>query len=437
MWTLAVGLTVGVAVSGEPSERFRSPGLSSMSFLCTAPLPGTALDTVRTRLGAEGFDVTTTLPPLEALEGPVALVKPLDPGFVGPDADFLQYKGRGLEAADVEALQGEQTGFWIATIAPTPHQDTVVRQTGALAAELASTCGAYLWDEETREVFDRQAWEDRRVDRVAEDPGLSVTNHMVMHSYQDGELLRVITLGMAKFGLPDLVVEDVPRRLSSSTASLVNLAAQTLLERGGLDEPLLALDVATIRHEGLRTMLSSDWAAGATGQLQVRLFNATAEDGDPDNALLGIDFEGVPGESFTERLDGALSSLFGSEDTIQMVDQHDKRLQALQAEALLLIGTSVKDRFRAGLPLGAQLMVKGGFDTASGGTEWMWVEVTRWRGRKVIGILANDPHDVPGLRSGARVKLKEQELFDYLFMFDDGTTEGNATGAYIQRLQGK
>jgi len=65
----------------------------------------------------------------------------------------------------------------------------------------------------------------------------------------------------------------------------------------------------------------------------------------------------------------------------------------------------------------------------------MWVEVVRWQGRTIRGILQNDPFEVPDLKSGARVEVKEGSLFDYILEKKDGTKEGNETGRLIERQQ--
>lgn len=63
----------------------------------------------------------------------------------------------------------------------------------------------------------------------------------------------------------------------------------------------------------------------------------------------------------------------------------------------------------------------------------MWVEVTKWKGDDIEGILENDPEEVPGLRAGQRVNVRQQDVFDYLHNFDN-TTEGNTTGEIIKKM---
>ena len=88
-----------------------------------------------------------------------------------------------------------------------------------------------------------------------------------------------------------------------------------------------------------------------------------------------------------------------------------------------------KPRFMKGLPPGESLLVKAGFARPeTTGRELMWLEVLRWDGQTLKGILQNDPQGVPGLKRGAAVELDESAVLDYLVRRPDGTEEGNETG---------
>ncbi|MFW5739820.1 MAG: DUF2314 domain-containing protein [Myxococcota bacterium] len=76
-------------------------------------------------------------------------------------------------------------------------------------------------------------------------------------------------------------------------------------------------------------------------------------------------------------------------------------------------------------------MVKAPFKTASGGNEWMWVEVISWQGSTIRGVLQNVPYDMPGLKQGARVEVEESAIFDYIYTSSDGGQVGNETDALL------
>ena len=76
-------------------------------------------------------------------------------------------------------------------------------------------------------------------------------------------------------------------------------------------------------------------------------------------------------------------------------------------------------------------MVKVPFATPTGRKEWMWVQVSRWQGPRIHGVLDNDPVDVTHLKAGAHVDVLEDEVLDYLFYHRDGTREGNETASLM------
>ena len=96
---------------------------------------------------------------------------------------------------------------------------------------------------------------------------------------------------------------------------------------------------------------------------------------------------------------------------------------------------SLRKEFNAGLQPGEHLLLKAPFETSSGGREWMWVEVSSWKGDDIVGLLANEPEDVKGLRAGSTVKVSEKEVFDYIRYKADGSSEGNETGKEIEKVR--
>ena len=83
---------------------------------------------------------------------------------------------------------------------------------------------------------------------------------------------------------------------------------------------------------------------------------------------------------------------------------------------------------------GERLLVKAPFEVPDGGgEEWMWVEVTAWKGDVIHGLLMNRPHRIPDLEPGAKVTVKEGDVFDYMHEHEDGTLEGNETGELIRK----
>jgi uncharacterized protein YegJ (DUF2314 family) len=159
---------------------------------------------------------------------------------------------------------------------------------------------------------------------------------------------------------------------------------------------------------------------------------ARRDQGDPENRLIEIVFPG-PSLRRQERHSALLAELFGTQDEVVGV-RHDDEVLAASARARKAV-LKHKPRYASEPPLGEQLLVKAPFATPDGGNEWMWIEVVRWQGTTLRGVLQNEPHQVPGLKSGARVEVQESSLFDFILIRPDGTREGNETGALIEKRQ--
>ncbi len=97
----------------------------------------------------------------------------------------------------------------------------------------------------------------------------------------------------------------------------------------------------------------------------------------------------------------------------------------------------MRDEFADGVPDMNNLAVKAPFATASGGTEWMWVSVTSWKGDTIRGVLDNDPYDVPSLKHGSKVEVNESAIFDYIYRKADGTQMGGKTVEIMLKRRGE
>jgi len=346
-------------------------------------------------------------PPTGVWDSPFAYVDkpPLDK-YAPPDMSSLQYFARGLSEQQKEELQRSQEVTAMHFGGPPGGSLGTYKVALGIAATVGADTGGLLWDEDTREVFTREAWA-RRMDGFDGDLP-SVRDHVAIHGYKHGGLIRIVTLGMRKFALPDVAMNDVPANVSQSASSLVQVVCQSLLEN-----PTLAED--------------------ARKTTTVSLAMAKPQPGDADNGLIDIVFPG-PAIGLQERQSALLSELFGSTDRLLAAKSDDTELTAasLRAKAEVM---KLKPRFKTGAPELEHLMVKAPFDTDDGNREYMWIEVTRWEGDTVSGVLESDPFGIKALKSGARVSVKESLIFDYIHVLPDGGRQGNETGKILERKQ--
>jgi len=137
-----------------------------------------------------------------------------------PPEDLILYFGRGFSKEDVAQLNRARqvTTLWFLS-SPDDFQKTL-KEANLLALDFATSTTGFLWDEENRECFTLQAWRQRRIE-AWKDRFPLMTDQIVLHAYNTGELNRAVTLGMAKFGLPDICIKDFPRAYVTGMATLI------------------------------------------------------------------------------------------------------------------------------------------------------------------------------------------------------------------------
>ncbi len=373
-------------------------------------------------VGETAFTIVPKVPTAVILSPPVSELPP-------PSLDFLRHSARGLDDAAKEALQhpAAVTALRISG----PAAKAVPSYRAALRALLAiekAGPGAIL-DDETRETFSREKLTARA--EAFSGPVPVIREHVVVHVYKSGSLLRAVSLGMRKLGLPDMAVSEVSHSNSEAMVSLMTYALQSFAEHPALPEAgKLALDIPSLAGDPKRDEFAGGASRPGTGKGTLHLVQAKPEEGDADNRLIGLDFPG-PEKSLHERQAKALATILGSgEGPMVMARPDDAELERARERARAKVMT-LKPRWRDG-PDVEGLLVKGPFRTSSGGVEWMWVEVTRWRGKTLDGILQNEPFDVPKLKPGARVTVDEGEIFDFIHRLPDGGVEGNETSRILQ-----
>ncbi len=397
-----------------------------------------ALPALRQRVKGPGMpSLVETLPktPPTAPIVHATLLDTVQKSYRPPSLDLLQRFGRGVDLDQAQALQQAEDALVLRFAHPAQNGLLAYRAALQLAEQVARDTQGLLWDEETREVFTPDAWRKRRLDSWSGDiPDAALQT--VIHAYKGDKQVRSITLGMVKFGLPDVVIDDFSWSNSRQMGNLLNAFAQALVEGATLKSTgQYDLDLRSLRHARVRDELLPTLKSNANTVARLRLINGKAESGDPDNRLLEVNFDRYPGPDHYARQDALLSALFGSEDGVTRV-KHNEELLAASAAATKHL-PALRDAFRKGLQPGEYLLLKAPFATTGGTNEWMWVEVLGWEGDTIRGLLKNEPVDVPSLHAGQEVKVSQSKVFDYLRRHPDGREEGNETGKILQRMQAR
>lgn len=352
--------------------------------------------------------------------------------YAPPSLELLRYFGRGLTIEQAQALQKAPHVLILSFAHPASQATAALRQAETFVAELARQGQVVIWDEETREAFTANAWEAARL-QSWEGEVPDVSKQIIIHAYNNDGHTRAISLGMARFGLPDLVINDTIWSLNTPLGHAINGVGQQLVESGPPDDKgSLTFRIAGLRHTAVRKRLSDGVLPGGSGQGRLRLLEAPAEQGDPENALVALTFDTYAGSSATERQVNFVKAVFGSQPDDVVAVRQDAALREASKRARLQL-PALQKVFQRGLSPGEQLQIKAPFVTKNGGREFMWIEVMEWNGEQIKGMLRSDPRFVPGLKAGQIVEARQSEVFDYLRRWPDGRTEGNETSKLLKQ----
>jgi uncharacterized protein YegJ (DUF2314 family) len=382
----------------------------------------------------EYFQVVDELPN-SSLKPVIAhsITKKIKESYPVPDLSYLAYFGRGLDKQQATNIQNSDLAIKIDIAYPQNISNESLRAATTSIFNFAVSAGGLIWDSETREMFTPKAWKKKRIDSWSgETP--AVEDHIVIHAYNSNEGARAITLGMAKFGLPDIVVNNFAWSLNRPMGNLINLVAQSTTEGfTPSKDGILELNIDKLKNTDYKKKLLFTLKDNAEPTLTIQLGAGNHEEGDPNNYITELLFPSRKDVSLSEEHETLLSSLFGWEDKISYV-QHNALITAASERAKQKL-EDLRKYFNNGLAPGEFIQVKAPFLTPDGGNEWMWVEVLSWKNNVIAGLLKNQPHHIPNLKGGSEVTVKQEDVFDYIINHPDGTSEGNETGALITEYQ--
>ncbi len=437
--TLTLLLLIGCKSGANRSAlKEGSPFSQTISFQYAVytPVTGHNSSDIINRLLAEQFpEITRTSSYPKTVDKPylVVSVKSTDE-YIVPDSLSIVYYSYGLSEKQKEDLANCKEVVTVDFIHPTQHIWKGLRSANSLLLQLGRETGGTLWDEETRETFTTDTWKQMRIDTWSEKYP-AVYSQTIIHAYKKDSLYRAITLGMAKFGLPDIVVNSFPWSTSDPVTDLINSTAQLLAEGAEIQpKGKLLVNVDSIKNNYLRENITKSLESKASRSGEIELRNSPAEEGDPINRLVEIDFSSYKGNDIHSKQVYLLSQIFGDDDTVSYVDQDDDELQKAINSARSNL-PKLRERFNNGLTDSGYLTIKAPFKVPAGGDEWMWVDVSSWSGSEVKGLLNNEPFHIPNLRKGEYVEVSEEEISDYIFYNSDGSQEGNFTGPVIEKIE--
>ncbi|MEM6725316.1 MAG: DUF2314 domain-containing protein [Bacteroidota bacterium] len=378
------------------------------------------------------------IPHPDSLTAPTVVfeyIEEVETEYTVPDMDYLDVFGYGMSTEQKKQIQNCQQVVLLNLFSPQANLYEQLLKADLFMVKASDLFNVILWDEFTRECFTPAFWTDYRIPETME-PVPNIGKHTVMHFYQESEeFCRLITLGMSKFGLPDIVVENLSCYSGKEWPLLISFIAQQMLENPSLGKNnQLTIDVEQLQNQGVKTAILSNILEGGTGKATIKLAPGTPKSGDPDNSIVEIVFRDSEETNAQILQDNLIAQIFGVEDKVYDVAAGNEELAAASKRAKAKL-PKLKKRFKKGLGTEQTLLMKFPFVYDEVEIEYMWVEILSWQGNSVEGILQNQPYYVPNLQAGQRIKRDPEDMYDYILQLSTDEYEGNETGEIILRLQ--
>ena len=242
----------------------------------------------------------------------------------------------------------------------------------------------------------------------------------------------IVTVGMNRFGVPELVMEDVPLSIDEQCAKIVLGVGQlvaTLALQYGRDK----LSEQYALHFPLELSLTTDYmqiangdpvggpSAGAGSDAPVRVEFSQQSPAHPP-FLKVVPAEGWP-SSKAAWANGLVSTFFAPLPPTGGLWMHDDDMEAGHRRAVAEL-PSAKRRYLAGETLPDMFIVKYPFPVEDGRHEYMWISVRNWTGDRITGALGNQPNLRKDLSMGDIVTVDAADVFDWMIVGPDGVLGG-------------
>ena len=228
-----------------------------------------------------GFTQVTTIPERIASDGfQWEILAKGDDEFLAPDVTLPSISFLQLSEQETKALQETNQAIQIVFYGTRDHISEKQSKINKLVLEITDKKKVFIVDLSTLEVFNISMWKQNRVDPFNEEP-LNISSQVTIHTYREKEFCRAVTLGMNKFGLPEISVRNFPCSDQNSYGNLINTTIQTLFENPSINaDSTLTVDLRTIKNTALREFLLSTCKQNASQIVKLQLRQVDREEGD-------------------------------------------------------------------------------------------------------------------------------------------------------------
>ena len=299
--------------------------------------------------------------------------------------------------------------------------------------KMGKNMDGYIYDIESREIFTPKYWNILRIKEGWESRGIIPIRHIAKHFYkEDNGKYRIVTLGMKKFGLPELSIDDVYNYKADDINKIINVVIYKAIY-DDINNTMI-LNLKDLPQDSYISMLIKNATKDAKLKTRLYLKATKPKEGDANNRAATILFTKNKKEGTYKAQYRAIEELFGIEDLIFNTDRYNNELKKASIKSRKKL-PYLKEKFNKGLDAGETILLKAPFKYGKNRREWMWVEVKKWVDKNITAILSNKPYYVKRVHEGDVVHVNEDDIFDYIYYKKDGTTLGNETSKIIQKYE--
>jgi uncharacterized protein YegJ (DUF2314 family) len=347
-----------------------------------------------------------------------------------PPKDTLDTVAPGLTPAQREKVHDYPTSVRIRTRGDITPEVMPARAGFAAAAALAEALDGFVYDEASRRIETARDFASHTVTAKLGEPAFARRQIVVQLYRQEDGTTRLLTLGMARYGSPDISLRGANMPSGPLLAEVLNAAASKLAHgHEGSTITITLEDVASVVGKKPEELNPSPASARA---VLLGIVEPERQDGDPDNELAEL----VPeGGSSREAWDAVVKDLFGEAPSLD-VPENDAELAAVAERARKTLPDAIR-RFQAGE---GKLFVKGPFPIPSesrvdGGaaTELLWLAAASCDAVRCVGTLSNEPTYATNLAAGKTTSVQRSEAVDWMIEQKDGGTLGGESIKVLTR----
>ena len=333
-----------------------------------------------------------------------------------PSLQALQYFGRGFDQAKADNIMDSNYSVSFIGVGPFDKNHALLKSITICIDDLAKKYNAFVYDVADSLIFTSEAFTNIRANEISQ--GYFSSSQFGVRAYRVEEGVRSVSMGLEKFGQPNLAIENFSEHHMGYIDKLFTLVIQHVIES---DEKVLpgsiSIDIKNISNPVIQKNMHSSVVQNGTGKATLVLKKTVPFDGDPSE-LLAISFENPPGDSLWVEQAKLLRSVFGRDREISNVPDSVSLETAIESAKM-----RAKDILEEGHALekdGMRLLVAVALEETK---EVIWVEVIEWEGVKGKGILLSNPIHTKSLSSGMKYEFKYASIMDFKLYGSDGIVE--------------